>query len=98
MKKTLSFLVATIAVVGFTASVYAGSIRVYNSDSKTHTIKLKCSGSSKTVEVRGSTTATYTFHSTNSECKIVGGSVDFPTSTLKNGQKWKFKNGKAVPN
>lgn len=98
MKKKLSTLASIICILGFTTSAYAGSVRIYNSDSRTHTIELNCSGSSKTVEVRGSTTATYTFHSTSSECKITGGTVDFPSSTLKNGQRWKFKNGKATSN
>ena len=76
----------------------AGSIRVYNSDSKAHTVQLKCSGSSKSIEIRGSTTATYTFHSTSNSCDIVGGSVSFPTGKMENGQSWKIKDGKAVKN
>lgn len=80
------------------SSALAGSIRVYNNDSKVHKIELKCSGSSKTVEVRASTTATYTFHSTSKECDIVGGTVTFPTKKLVDGQKWKFKNDKARKN
>ncbi len=82
----------------FCSSAFAGSIRVYNNDSKAHKIELKCNGSSKTITVRRSSTATYTFHSTAKECKITGGSVDFPTKTLKDGGKWKFKNGKATKN
>jgi len=76
----------------------AGTIRVYNNDSKVHKIELKCSGSSKTLEVRASTTATYTFHSSSKECDIVGGTVKFPTKKLVDGQKWKFKGDKAVKN
>jgi len=89
---TAAFLVAT------TASAIAGTIRVYNSDSKVHTVELKCSGSSKKIEIRASTTASYTFHSSSKECDIVGGSVEFPTKKLVNGQKWKIKNGKAKAN
>ncbi len=93
-----TILLAT-AVLAMSAGVAAaGSIRVYNNDSKTHTIELKCSGSSKTVEIRGSTTATYTFHSTSKSCDIVGGTVTFPTKTLEDGQSWKFKDGKAIKN
>ncbi len=76
----------------------AGSIRVYNNDSKNHTIELKCSGSSKTVEVKRSSTATYTFHSSARSCDIVGGTVKFPVKVLKDGTKWKFKNGEAKKN
>ena len=79
-------------------TAFAGSIRVYNNDSKEHTIELKCSGSSKTVKVKGSTTATYTFHSSSKECDIVGGTVKFPTKKLVDGQKWKFKDDKAIKN
>ena len=75
----------------------AGSIRVQNQDSKEHTVELKCSGSSKSVTMKASTTSTYTFHSTSSSCDIVGGSVSFPTDKLENGQKWTIKNGTAKP-
>ncbi|MEZ4402974.1 MAG: hypothetical protein R3B06_23330 [Kofleriaceae bacterium] len=90
--------IAALLVVATAGSAWAGSIRVYNSDSKTHTIELKCSGSSKSIEVRGSTTATYTFHSTAKSCDITGGTVSFPVGTLEDGQSWKFKDGKAVKN
>ena len=95
----LRIALSSFAILGLTASVAdAGTIRVYNNDSKTHTIKLKCSGSSKEVEVRASTTASYTFHSSNKECDIVGGTVSFPVKKLVDGQKWKFKDGKATKN
>lgn len=79
-------------------AAFAGTIRVYNNDSKTHTIKLKCSGSSKSIDIKGSTTASYTFHSSSKSCDIVGGTVKFPTKKLEDGQKWKFKNGTAKKN
>lgn len=79
-------------------AAFAGTIRVYNNDSKTHTIKLKCSGSSKSIDIKGSTTASYTFHSSSKSCDIVGGTVKFPTKKLEDGQKWKFKNGEAKKN
>ncbi len=77
---------------------YAGTIRVYNNDSKTHTVELKCSVSSKKFEIRGSTTASYTFHSSSKSCDIVGGTIDWPVKKLEDGKKWKIKNGKAIPN
>ncbi len=89
---------AGIFLIAMTATALAGSIRVYNNDSKTHTVKLKCSGSSKSIEIRASTTATYTFHSSNKSCDIVGGTVSFPTKKLEDGQKWKIKDGKAKKN
>lgn len=86
------------ALTLLSTSALAGTIRVYNNDSKAHTIKLKCSGSSKTIKIRASTTASYTFHSSSKSCDIVGGSVKFPVKKLVDGQKWKFKGGKAIKN
>lgn len=74
----------------------AGSVRIYNSDSSDHTIELKCSGSSKTLKIDRSRTSTYTFHSSYSSCDIVGGSISFPTSQLKDGQSWKISQSKAT--
>ncbi len=91
-------LLALVGVVALSATAFAGSIRVYNNDSKTHTVKLKCSGSSKSFEIRASTTATYTFHSTSKECDIVGGTITWPTKKMTDGGKWKIKDGKAVKN
>lgn len=91
-------LACVACLLGLTSVAGAGSIRVENSDSKNHTIELKCSGSSKTVEIRSSTTSTYTFHSTSRDCDIVGGSIAFPTKKLVDGQKWKIKDGKASTN
>ena len=90
------FLAAALLMLTSTTAL-AGTIRVYNSDSKAHKVELKCSGSSKSIEIRASTTASYTFHSTNNECDIVGGTVDFPTKKMTNGQKWRIKDGKAKP-
>ena len=91
------FALATVLVLA-TSTAFAGSIRVYNNDSKTHKVELKCSGSSKSFEIRGSTTATYTFHSSSKECDIVGGTVKWPTKKMKDGTKWKIKNGEAKAN
>ncbi|MGB1237823.1 MAG: hypothetical protein ACPG4U_06400 [Pseudomonadales bacterium] len=78
--------------------VAAGSVRIYNHDSTLHMLELKCAGSSKTIAVKSSSTSTYTFHSTKDSCKIIGGSVDFPTSELKDGQSWKIASSKAQKN
>jgi hypothetical protein len=75
----------------------AGTIDVYNSDSQVHTVELNCSGSKKSIEIKGSTTTAYTFHSTSKECEIIGGTVKFPTKTLVDGAKWKIKDGVATP-
>lgn len=94
MNKTLLTASLILGIV-LPGTALAGTIRVQNQDSEEHTIELKCSGSSKTVKVKASTTASYTFHSTSSSCDIVGGSIDFPVSKLEDGQKWTFKNGDA---
>lgn len=93
-----NLFLATVFVVAASGSAFAGSIRVENNDSKTHLIELKCSGSSNSVEIRSSTTSTYTFHSTHKECDITGGSIKFPKSKLEDGQKWKIKDGNAKAN
>lgn len=92
MKKSIIVIASLLLLAG---SAFAGTIRVYNSDSRNHTVRLKCSGSSKSITIRKSSTASYTFHSTNKSCDIVGGTVTFPTKKLVNGQHWKIKNGKA---
>ncbi len=91
-----NFAFTLLALVSLTSLAAAGSIRVYNSDSKSHTIELKCSGSSKTVEIDASKTTTYTFHSTSKECDIVGGTIKFPTTKLVDGGSWKIKDSKAT--
>ena len=95
MKK---LIIALGFIVGSVGVSQAGSIRVENHDSGEYVVELKCSGSSAKIEIRGSATATYTFHSTSSSCDIVGGSVKFPVSKLEDGQKWKIKDGAAKPN
>lgn len=95
--RRLSGVVAGLALF-VTGSAFAGSIRVENGDSKTYKVELKCSGSSKSIEIKGSTTATVTFHSTHKECDITGGDVKFPVAKLSDGQKWKIKDAQAKPN
>ena len=56
MKKALALGVLILFMIPAIAN--AGSIRVYNNDSKVHKVELKCSGSSKSFEIRASTTAT----------------------------------------
>ena len=91
----MSKLTMAVCILLLPCLAQAGSVRIYNSDSKTHVVKLKCNGSSKTLQVNGSATSTYTFHSTASQCDIVGGSVSFSTSSIKDGQKWTFRGGSA---
>jgi len=91
-------LLSTAFLVLTTGVALAGTIRVENSDSKTHTVELSCSGSKKSLEIRASTTTSYTFHSTAKSCDITGGTLEFPTKKLEDGQKWKIKNGVAKPN
>jgi len=94
--KKLSIVLTVLAVLGLTMSVaFAGSIRV-ESDGK-YKVNLKCSGSSKTIEIPSGTT-TVTFHSSSSSCDIVGGDVKWPVNKLENNGKWKIKSGTAKKN
>jgi len=94
-KEMSKLIVVVCTILLLPCLAQAGSVRIYNSDSKTHVVKLKCNGSSKILQVNGSATSTYTFHSTASQCEIVGGSVDFSVSSIKDGQKWTFRSGLA---
>lgn len=87
-----------IILMVFAAHTSAGTVRIHNNDSRTHLVKLKCNGSSKNLQVSGSSTSSYTFHSTASSCDIIGGTVNFSVSRLKDGQSWKFKDNKANSN
>lgn len=93
---TRLFAIGFVLLVAVEAAS-AGSIDVYNSDSQVHTVELNCSGSKKTLEIRGSTTTAYTFHSTHKECDIIGGTIKFPVTKLVDGQKFKIKDGVATP-
>lgn len=94
--RKLSIVLSILAVLCLTMSVAsAGSIRV-ESDGK-YSVNLKCSGSSKTIQIPSGTT-TVTFHSTSNSCDIVGGGVKWPVSKLENGGKWKIKGGTAKKN
>jgi hypothetical protein len=88
--------ITLFSLVSLTSIAAAGTIRVYNSDSKSHTVELKCSGSSKTLTIDASKTTSYTFDSMAKECDITGGSVSFPTSKLVDGASFKIKDGKAT--
>jgi len=90
-------LILNLLVIGLLTSAIAqaGTVRIYNNDSEAHVVKLKCNGNTKTLEVRASSTSSYTFDSTARRCEIVGGTVSFSVSQIENGQSWKFKNNKA---
>ncbi|MFT7579591.1 MAG: hypothetical protein ACI9MR_001257 [Myxococcota bacterium] len=90
-----SIFIAAILLVSTAGIANAGTIRVQNQDSSSYTVKLKCSGSSKSINIKSSTTASYTFHSSSKSCDIVGGGISFPVGTMEDGQKWTIKNGKA---
>jgi hypothetical protein len=88
-------LITCVSISGF---AQAGTVRVYNNDSQVHTIILKCNGSQKNLEIRASSTASYTFHSSSKECDIVGGSVKFVDKKIHDGQSWEIKNTQAHRN
>lgn len=98
MKKLLGSLTAVSMTLGLATAAIAGTIRVENSDSKSYTIELKCSGSGKTLTIDPSKTTSYTFDSMATSCDIVGGNLKFPTKKLEDGQKWKIHDGEAKAN
>lgn len=75
----------------------AGSVRIYNSDSKDYQIQLKCQGRNKEMTINASRTSTYTFDSSANECKVTGGGVSFPSAIIKNGQNLTIRSGAAKP-
>ena len=98
MNKLVRSLTILGITLGLAGTALAGTIRVENSDSKDHKVEIKCSGSSKSFEIKASTTTSYTFDSMATSCEITGGTVKFTTSKLEDGQKWKIKDGNATPN
>ena len=91
--KKLSITLSLLAC--FSLPLEAGSVRIYNADSEDHRLELNCAGSSKALDIKRSATATYTFHSTASNCTIRGGSIDFPTDKIIDGQAWTIRQAKA---
>lgn len=65
-------LIALVCALVFTsASLFAAvTLRYYNKDSKTHTFKVKISGSTKTVEFGSSRTASVTIQGGDEEAII----------------------------
>ena len=95
MNKITTVLAVLVISFFFASVASAGTIRVESDGS--YSVDLKCSGSSKTIQIPSGTT-TVTFHSTSSSCDIVGGDVKWPVSKLENNGKWKIKSGTAQKN
>lgn len=87
-KKLFTLAVALLFIVSF---VQAGvTLRYYNKDSKTHTMEVKISGSSKTVEFGSSRTASVTIQGGSSECVI---ETSCGKVTVKDGDNIEIKDG-----
>ena len=88
MLKTLALSLVILALLAGTAFAYV-TVRYHNSDSQKHTFNAVCSGSSYTLEVDASTTASYTIQG-SSPCKVkhAGGEIE-----LKGGENIEIKNG-----
>jgi hypothetical protein len=84
-----------LVAFGLSAVGLAGSNRV-ESDGE-YSVDLKCSLSSKAIQIPSGTT-TVTFHSSSNSCDIAGGDVKWPVSKLENKGKWKIKSGQAKSN
>jgi hypothetical protein len=88
MKRFLLTISAIFLVVAMmSASV---TIRYYNKDSKTHTMKVKIAGSTKTVEFGSSRTASVTIQGGSSECVI---ETSCGKVTVKDGQSIEIVDG-----
>ena len=89
MKHILTFL----SLLGFltTASVFGGVyLKYYNKDSRNHKFDARCSGSSKSVEFRSSTTGATTIQGSGPcEIKAKNGTIK-----VKGGEKLVIKDGK----
>ena len=95
MKKASIQSLLIIPALALPLIAEAGSVRVYNADSSSYGIELNCQGRSKTLVISASRTSTYTFDSNASECRILGGDVRFPQTTLKNGESWTIRSAQA---
>ncbi len=88
MKKILLTIAALFLVITFVSANV--TIRYYNKDSKTHEMKVKIAGSSKTVEFGSSRTATVTIQGGSSECVI---ETSCGTITVKDGDTIEIVDG-----
>jgi hypothetical protein len=89
MKKRLFLTISTIFLVA-TMMEAAVTIRYYNKDSKSYTMKVKIAGSSKTVEFGSSRTASVTIQGGSSECVI---ETSCGSVTVKDGQTIEIVDG-----
>lgn len=60
-----------------------GNVRIENGDSKAYRLDIRVSGSSSVLEIRASTTATYSWSGGSHDAEIRGGGVAFPGSVMK---------------
>ena len=89
MNKTIALAIFTLLTFVSASAFAAVTVRYYNKDSKTHTFSAKCSGSSKKVTFKGSTTSSVTIQGSG-PCVVSAGN----TVTLKGGEKIEIKDGK----
>ena len=89
MKKKIILLLSALF---FSAAFLdaAVTIRYYNKDSNTHVMKVKISGSSKTVEFGSSRTSTVTIQGGDNTCVI---ETSFGNVTVNDGANIEIKNG-----
>ena len=88
MKKVIF---TSVALLAFAASSFAAvTIRYYNKDSKSHTLKVKIDGSWKEVTFDASKTADVTIQGGATECVIYTSCGEV---TVKAGDKIEIKDG-----
>lgn len=62
-----------------------GNVRIENADSKAYRLDIKVSGSSSVLEIRASTTASYSWSGGARDAEVRGGGAAFPGSVIKVG-------------
>jgi len=90
MKKLLSVLMLLFLCVSMSLQA-AVTLRYYNKDSKSHTMKVAMSGSSKEVTFESSRTSSVTIQGSATEAVI---ETDHGKVTVKDGDKIEIKDGK----
>jgi len=91
MKKLLRVFAVVAALVFFVSTVNAAvTLRYYNKDSKSHTMTVKMSGSTKEVTFESSRTASVTIQGSATSCKI---ETSNGTVEVKDGDSIEIKDG-----
>jgi len=91
MRNLLKVFMTAIVLICFISTVDAAvTLRYYNKDSKSHTMTVKMSGSTKEVTFESSRTASVTIQGSATSCKI---ETSNGTVEVKDGDSIEIKDG-----